>query len=226
MEKKHVNIKDVRATKTEITVIKCPVCGKEYESLSGRSYDGLIEDIKDEVETGFENFPLSKIKENLREGVFYPCYNCKSHIFPHPNKDLWHPKIVDALICPKCEIEVPKTQANYSGIGYRCCNCFSYLEYDNYPHHGTQKIKLMATTDYFHGICPNCTDDKSHGMMILGKQVWIEDSGKVVLALECSRCGYRDAVKIKCNTGRVKILDNPEGEPTVKVNLKRGRGHI
>ena len=108
------------------------------------------------------------------------------------------------ITCPKCNIDVTKTSENLSEHGYMCPSCMAILEYTDYPHHGSMKVQVIATTDYFHGVCPNCKSEESdeHGMMVLGEVIWIEEDGKVVLPLECQYCGYRDAVKIATHNHR------------------------
>jgi len=211
------DIKGVKKEKIEIDVIKCPVCSNETESLSGYPYDLYLEDKKIGVNE-FDGLD-SDIEEKIENGVFYPCYNC-SFIFPKDRKRYWHKKEIEALLCPKCNILVPKTQSNftYNGVGYLCPTCHNFLEYCSYPHHGSCDIELKVTTDYFHGVCPKCRDGERYGMMVLGEQIWVECGGKVVLPLVCKNCGYRDAVKIAShNRKNVKILTNPPWEPDVEI---------
>lgn len=204
----YIDIKDVKESKMDCDFIECPKCKKEMESLIGMNLRWAEEDIEYDNDIQFDIIE-AKTKSN-EEGYFYPCYNC-GYIFPYENSNMWYKKTVDCLICPKCNNKVSKTNENLARIGYLCPTCDKIIEYTNYPHHGTLNLKLNVTTDYFHGICPNCKEDDSeeYGMMVLGEQIWVEDNGKVVLPLVCRNCGYRDAVKIRTDSRNApKILNH------------------
>ncbi len=208
--KKYIDIIDVRKSTMKESFIKCPNCQKEKVSLIGMNLRTLEEDIESGIKSMYD---IDEARNNSNEdGTFYPCYDC-GYIFPYYNSNLWYEKTVDCLICPKCGFKVSKTDENLSRIGYLCPTCQKILEYTGYPHHGTGNVKLQITTDYFHGQCPNCKDSETYGMMVLGEQIWVEDSGRVVLPLVCRRCGYRDAVKIATdNRKEPKILHHDNGK--------------
>lgn len=197
-DKDYVDIKDVKKTRIEKDFVKCPMCGDEQEYLGGYSYEMYLEE-KEAGRNIFDGWD-SDIKDKIDDkGIFFPCYRC-GFIFPKNHKDreeYWYKKEVEALICPKCGLVVSKTPSNFTfgDTGYLCPTCLKILEYHGYPHHGSGSVKVRATTDYFHGVCPNCKPENGHGMMVLGEQIWVEDNGKVVLPLVCRNCGYRDAVK-------------------------------
>ena len=140
-------------------------------------------------------------------GFFFACYGC-GFVFPRDLKSYVKVKKVDSLRCPLCKFDIPKVVDHLCDTGYMCPSCSNILEYTDYPHHGTMKVKLHTTTDYFHGICPNCkTDDEGWGKRNLGEKIWVEEGGRVVLPLVCNSCGYRDVVKIGTyNHKRPEIL--------------------
>ena len=107
-----------------------------------------------------------------------------------------------AYICPKCKINVSMTQENLrlDNTCYMCSQCKMPLAYPLPHHHGSGKIEIRKTTDYFHGVCPNCKTDKDYGMMVLRGEIIVGESaelrGILILPLKCRRCGYEDAIKI------------------------------
>lgn len=208
MKKSYVDIKDVKQIKMPVSYIKCPKCKKELQGVSGYDLEFIEREIKDEGRTRFD---ISEARRNAdEEGKFWACF-C-GHVFPRDLDNLWDEKMVDGLECPVCQEEVSKTGPNFtwSGTGFACPKGHGVLEYVSYPSHGSGKVKVHSTTDYFHGECPNCKPDKGYGMMILGDQIWVEPDGRVILSLFCRNCGYRDTIK----------MHTEDGHPAPKVSRK------
>ncbi|MCK5108435.1 MAG: ATP-binding protein [Methanosarcinales archaeon] len=133
---------------------------------------------------------------------------------------------VETLVCPDCGLEIHNTPENCTG-GYErdlaCPKCVTERvdEFDtkglvrkgNPPHHGhwtTQKPELVYTgTDYFsilHPFCKKSTREDGKGVMLVSG-VWIDDCGRVVLSLECSFCGARNALKPFTKDGEISLLN-------------------
>ena len=201
-QKNYVDIKDVKEITTNIKIVKC-TCGAEHQSFFGLSGEIYLDIAR---RKGW----APNISVNKRDILFF-CNEC-GHIYTKEELDagnLWVNREELALICPKCNFIVSQTSENKSEIGYICPECGGILEYTANPTHGSGKVKVKNTTDYFHGICPNCiTEDGSYGAMILQGEIFVGESnevkGRLSLPLECQRCGYRDAVKIAMDSGSGK----------------------
>lgn len=208
----YVDLDDVETSTVVTSVITCPECGEIYTQLNGSDPQYYLErlkkgkfdgDMKENIDT-FE-------KEYTDKDYVYTCSDC-GHLFPAKPDKLWERKEIESLVCPVCDISVPKISSNKTYIGYICSSCGTPLEYIDWPHHGTGEVEVRETTDYFHGVCPNCKDEtkNEYSMMVLGDKIWVENSGRVVLSLVCKRCGYRDAVKIKNEERKPMILDGTD----------------
>ena len=203
--KDYVDLKDVKTIKIEWPHIQCPGCGREMDiegvGITGLSLRQLKEDRKYGRNLEIDVAQAKNYADNM--GYFLPCWNC-GFIFPAFNQKEMQKyrkvKEIEALICPLCNTQNPKVP-HISDIGYSCIKCGKYLEYTDYPHHGSGDVKVFSTSDYFYGKCPNCKIEEKYGKMTLGSKIWVED-GKVVLPLECQECGYRDTVKISTSNHR------------------------
>jgi len=133
---------------------------------------------------------------------------------------------VETLVCPDCGLEIQNTPENCT-LGYErdlvCPKCINERvdEFDtkglvrrgNPPHHGrwtTQKPELVYTgTDYFsilHPFCKKSPREDGKGVMLVSG-VWIDDCARVVLSLECSFCGARNALKPFTKDGEIPFLN-------------------
>jgi rubrerythrin len=133
---------------------------------------------------------------------------------------------VETLVCPDCGLEIQNTPENCTW-GYErdlvCPKCVNERadEFDtkglarkgNPPHHGhwtTQKPELVYTgTDYFsilHPFCKKSPREDGKGVMLVSG-VWIDDCGRVVLSLECTFCGARNALKPFTKDGGISLLN-------------------
>lgn len=207
--KNYFKIEDVKKTTTNVEFIVCPSCQELYEGLVGINLEFYLRDIK---EKRWE-VNLNRLKHNIDENnhIFH-CYEC-GYIFDKDTKN-WQSKSIEvtAYVCPKCNELVTKTPANFASedVGYMCPKCHIILAYYKLQKHGSGKIDVKSTTDYFHGICPNCKTEKDYGMMILRGEVIVGYSkdvrGRLIIPLKCQRCGYEDTIKIATsNHNQIKL---------------------
>lgn len=203
-KKVYVDLKDVKETTTNIGIVKCR-CGKEYESLYGASPE-LYREYRQK-----HKWTPNRIVTGKESAIFF-CHDC-GYIFSEEELDKnWKNREELALICPKCDYVVSRSTENKAYQGYMCPKCSSVLEYFKNRNHGSGKVKVRSTTDYFHGMCPNCRleNDERYGMMVLQGEIIIGSSegckGRLRLPLECQNCGYRDVVKIATPLGRDKEI--------------------
>ncbi len=138
---------------------------------------------------------------------------------------------VEILKCPDCGNEVMNTPDNVT-MGYEhdlvCPFCINNREDEfdtkgllkpgNPCHHGfwdTQKPEIIYTgTDYFAIFHPKCKKSKREdkkGLMVVNG-VWVDESGRVVLGLECIYCGARNALKPFTKGGKIPLLNESGAE--------------
>lgn len=146
---------------------------------------------------------------------------------------------VETLVCPDCGSEVQNIPENCTGgCALICPKCLNdrrdifdifdttgLVRKGNPPHHGnwgTQVPEFIRTsTDYFgilHPFCKKSPRDDGKGVMCVSG-VWIDDTGRVVLSLECAFCGAENVLKPFTKAGKIPLLDVSGAEWEIKSRL-------
>jgi DNA-directed RNA polymerase subunit M/transcription elongation factor TFIIS len=169
--------------KTKAGVFVCPSCGSEHWSVSKRE-DGK-----------------------------WRCSEC-GNLMAEKEEDLDKlivEKEVDGYVCPVCEQVVEDTPLNYTGeetingkMAILCPKCHNFVNGLPLIHHGVRFgdfEPVMSGTDYFHFFHKPCKDKGAGGSCEVYACL-IDNTGRVILNLQCSDCKAVDAVKTRPGVGR------------------------
>lgn len=192
-----------------------------FNKYSHESTNYTQEFIKNHPEVDFNDFFLPIKNKYVELNYNFPFSGCDYKNY------IGFCKIdIDILKCPDCGGEVTNTPDNVT-YGYEhnlvCPVCLIKRndEFDNKGlikagrpnHHGNwivQKPELVYTgTDYFaifHPICSKSTRQDKKGLMEVNG-IWVDDSGRIVLSLECAYCGARNALKPFTKKGEIPLLN-------------------
>ncbi len=132
------------------------------------------------------------------------CPDCGKEVANTPDNVTWG--FEHDLVCPECSIK-RENEFDYRGL----------IKAGRPRHHrnwNVQKPEFVYTgTDYFEILHPICSKsprkDKKGFMEVNG--VWVDDSGRIVLSLECKFCSARNALKPHAKEGEIPLLNESGG---------------